>query len=200
MNRTTSCCRKWSKSPPFSDILTGFILLSIHPAYNPIKSHSLDFKDLQRTHLILPLWSHIVLVHQRLVVLLSLVILLCLIHASGGLLFHLCGSISSGSFLLLLNHFLCNKVFFFFKSGYVRTDGKAFYNMLSERPAGENMIVFLSAVACQQGLHLKIMLMKPPNFIKPVLEALTRPLVFKTSWMYSSPRILSRLCKWPLNC
>lgn len=30
----------------FSDTLTGFILLNIHPAFNPIKSPSLDFRVL----------------------------------------------------------------------------------------------------------------------------------------------------------
>lgn len=51
--------RNRSKSPPFSGALTGFILLTVHPAFYSIKSHSLDFKDLQSSHLILLLWSHV---------------------------------------------------------------------------------------------------------------------------------------------
>lgn len=104
--------RNGNKSPPFLDTLSGFILLTIHPAFNPINSHSWDFKELQCTHLILQLWPHVNLLPQRLILVLSFVVLLCLILPSGGLLFHLCESISSGFFPLLLNHFLHNKHFF----------------------------------------------------------------------------------------
>lgn len=124
--------RNSSKSPPFSDTLTGFILLTVHPAFNPITSHSLDFKDLQHTHLILPLWSHVNLVPQRLILLLSFVLLLCLIHPSGGLLFHSCGSISSGLFpCYWITSSTTNT---FKKLGYVRTTGeKMLYDSISAR-------------------------------------------------------------------